>query len=140
MSFYVVVGRISFYVVLGRISFYVVLGRKRLKCMHFNLFLHQFSKFCYRQNFENWLPGQDSNLRRGGYDLTRITARVGLSLHPLGMAGVKSLHLGLFSPSSGLPSSLRYGFPDLARFSLQRCRRRLLPLILRALLWSRPQD
>ena len=31
---------------------------------------------------QEWLPPEDSNLRHGGYDLTPITRRVGLSLHP----------------------------------------------------------
>ncbi|MFA5146956.1 MAG: recombinase family protein [Candidatus Omnitrophota bacterium] len=36
----------------------------------------------------NWLPREDSNLGQRGYDLTPVTRRVGLSLHPNGMAGV----------------------------------------------------
>ena len=49
---------------------------------------HRFDKRQY------WLPREDSNLGHSGYTLTPITRRVGLSLHPRGMAGVKSLHLG----------------------------------------------
>ncbi|MBN2096925.1 MAG: recombinase family protein, partial [Candidatus Omnitrophica bacterium] len=35
-----------------------------------------------RGNHQEWLPGEDSNLGPSGYDLTYISARVGLSLHP----------------------------------------------------------
>ncbi len=39
--------------------------------------------FCFMQNgsFIKWLPGQDSNLRHCGYDLTPIAWRVGLYHH-----------------------------------------------------------
>ena len=40
--------------------------------------------------------------------------------------GCKVSALGPYGPSSGLPSDLRYGFPELARFSLSRFRERLL--------------
>jgi len=48
------------------------------------------------------LPREDSNLGHGGYSLTLVTQRAGLSLCPRldgRAAGVKSLHLPLNSGS-----------------------------------------
>ena len=38
--------------------------------------------YLFTVGYGNWLPGEDSNLGPSGYDLTCISARVGLSLHP----------------------------------------------------------
>jgi len=58
-----------------------------------------------------WLPRQDSNLGHGGYTLTPIPRRVGLSLCPrlhVRAAGVKSLHLSARGGlGSGLPRRYR---------------------------------
>ncbi len=41
-----------------------------------------FSFFTKRASRLSWLPDEDSNLGPSGYDLTCVSARVGLSLHP----------------------------------------------------------